>query len=229
MSGIRLALGCGVRHLCDVEKLRYERIIIMTDADVDGAHIAALLMTLFYREMPELSEAGRLYLARPPLYRLSQGSQTAYARDDKHKDELLKKQFKGRGKVEISRFKGLGEMPARQLKETTMDKAKRTLLRVTLTDAKAATEPTESTMPKTSASSGSSRPAGSGRFMVLSMWRSMSRSYHILMAPAAPAPMAMQTTAKTPLKGSMPPGASKSPTRAVKTTSDITLGFNSTA
>jgi topoisomerase-4 subunit B len=97
-------------------------------------------MTFFYREMPELIEAGRLYLAQPPLYRLSQGGQTTYARDDKHKDELLEKQFNGRGKVEISRFKGLGEMPARQLKETTMDKAKRTLLRVTLTDAKAAAE-----------------------------------------------------------------------------------------
>ena len=138
ISDITLALGCGLRHQFDLEKLRYERVIIMTDADVDGAHIAALLMTFFYREMLELIEAGRLYLAQPPLYRLSQGGQTAYARDDKHKDELLEKQFKGRGKVEISRFKGLGEMPARQLKETTMAMAKRTLLRVTLTDAKAA-------------------------------------------------------------------------------------------
>jgi topoisomerase-4 subunit B len=132
ISDITQALGCGLRHQFDLDKLRYERIVIMTDADVDGAHIAALLMTFFYREMPELIEAGRLYLAQPPLFRLSQGGQTAYARDEKHKDELLAKQFKGRGKVEISRFKGLGEMPARQLKETTMDKAKRTLLRVTL-------------------------------------------------------------------------------------------------
>ncbi len=138
ISDITLALGCGLRHQFDLEKLRYERVIIMTDADVDGAHIAALLMTFFYREMLELIEAGRLYLAQPPLYRLSQGGQTAYARDDKHKDELLETQFNGRGKVEISRFKGLGEMPARQLKETTMDKSKRTLLRVTLTDAEAA-------------------------------------------------------------------------------------------
>jgi topoisomerase-4 subunit B len=138
ISDITLALGCGLHHQFDLEKLRYERVVIMTDADVDGAHIASLLMTFFYREMPELIEAGRLYLAQPPLYRLSQGGQTAYARDDKHKDELLEKQFNGRGKVEISRFKGLGEMPARQLKETTMDKSKRTLLRVTVTDAKAA-------------------------------------------------------------------------------------------
>ena len=140
ISDITLALGCGLRHQFDLDKLRYERVVIMTDADVDGAHIAALLMTFFYREMPGLIEAGRLYLAQPPLYRLSQGGQTVYARDDKHKDELLKKQFKSRGKVEISRFKGLGEMPARQLKETTMNQAERTLLRVTLTDAKAVAE-----------------------------------------------------------------------------------------
>ncbi len=140
ISDITLALGCGLRHQFDLDKLRYERVVIMTDADVDGAHIAALLMTFFYREMPGLIESGHLYLAQPPLYRLSQGGQTAYARDDKHKDELLKKQFKSRGKVEISRFKGLGEMPARQLKETTMNQAERTLLRVTLTDAKAAAE-----------------------------------------------------------------------------------------
>ena len=138
ISDISQALGCGLRHEFDIDKLRYERVVIMTDADVDGAHIAALLMTFFYREMLGLIEAGRLYLAQPPLYRLSQGGQTAYARDDKHKDQLLKRQFKGRGKVEISRFKGLGEMPARQLKDTTMSPANRTLLRVTLTEAKAA-------------------------------------------------------------------------------------------
>ena len=140
ISDITQALGCGLRHQFDIDKLRYERVVIMTDADVDGAHIASLLMTFFYREMPGLIEAGGLYLAQPPLYRLSQGGQTAYARDDKHKDELLEKQFSGRGKVEISRFKGLGEMPAKQLKDTTMDPAKRTLLRVTLTDAKEASE-----------------------------------------------------------------------------------------
>ncbi|MCH8001803.1 MAG: DNA topoisomerase IV subunit B, partial [Proteobacteria bacterium] len=140
ISDITLALGCGLSHQFDIDKLRYERVIIMTDADVDGAHIAALLMTFFYREMQGLIEAGRLYLAQPPLYRLSQGGETAYARDDKHKDQLLETRFKGRGKVEISRFKGLGEMPARQLKQTTMEPAERTLLRVTLTDAKEANE-----------------------------------------------------------------------------------------
>ena len=93
----------------------------MTDADVDGAHIASLLMTFFYREMPGLIEKGHLFLALPPLYRLSQGGTVIYARDDRHKDELMKTTFTGKGKVEISRFKGLGEMPASQLKETTMD------------------------------------------------------------------------------------------------------------
>ena len=140
ISDITLALGCGLSQQFDIDKLRYERVIIMTDADVDGAHIAALLMTFFYREMQGLIEAGRLYLAQPPLYRLSQGAETVYARDDAHKDRLLETQLKGRGKVEISRFKGLGEMPARQLKQTTMDAAERTLLRVTLTDAKEASE-----------------------------------------------------------------------------------------
>ena len=126
------ALGCGTRDKFNVERLRYEKIIIMTDADVDGAHIASLLMTFFYREMPGLIESGRLYLAQPPLFRLSQGGKIAYARDDAHRDELLKGEFNGKGKVEVSRFKGLGEMPAAQLKETTMDPAKRTLLRVRL-------------------------------------------------------------------------------------------------
>ncbi len=134
IADIVQALGCGTRATFDIEKLRYERIVIMTDADVDGAHIASLLMTFFYREMPGLIEDGRLFLALPPLYRLTQGSESVYARDDDHKDVLLKKHFKGRGKIEISRFKGLGEMPAKQLKETTMDPKNRTLLRVTLTD-----------------------------------------------------------------------------------------------
>jgi topoisomerase-4 subunit B len=126
------ALGCGTRDKYDASGLRYEKIIIMTDADVDGAHIASLLMTFFFKEMPELIEEGHLYLALPPLYRLVQGSKSEYARDDAHKDELMKKVFTGKAKVEVSRFKGLGEMPAKQLKETTMDPAKRTLLRITV-------------------------------------------------------------------------------------------------
>src|SRR5215468_5812495 len=130
LNDIVLALGCG-SHYRD-ETLRYERVIIMTDADVDGAHIASLLMTYFFREMPKLVDNGHLYLALPPLYRLTQGDVTHYARDDAHREELLQTAFNGRGKVEVSRFKGLGEMPARYLKATTMDPAQRTLLRVTL-------------------------------------------------------------------------------------------------
>ena len=124
------ALGCGTGTKYRDEDLRYEKVIIMTDADVDGAHIASLLITFFFREMPSLIRNGHLYLAQPPLYRLSQGGKTAYARDDAHKDELMKSTFNGRGKVEVSRFKGLGEMPPAQLKETTMNPRNRTLLRV---------------------------------------------------------------------------------------------------
>jgi topoisomerase-4 subunit B len=134
LSDISQALGCGTRARYDDAALRYERVVIMTDADVDGAHIASLLMTYFYREMPGLIANGHLYLAQPPLYRLSQGGKTAYARDDAHRDELLAGEFKGRGKVEISRFKGLGEMPAAQLRETTMDASRRTLLQVAIPD-----------------------------------------------------------------------------------------------
>jgi len=130
------ALGCGRGDKLNLDKLRYEKIVIMTDADVDGAHIAALLMTFFFREMPDLVDAGRLYLAMPPLYRLSQRGKTFYAMDDKDKDQIVKKEFDSRGKIEVSRFKGLGEMPPAQLKETTMNPARRTLLRVTLPDLK---------------------------------------------------------------------------------------------
>jgi topoisomerase IV subunit B len=128
------ALGVGTGVHFHEKDLRYEKVIIMTDADVDGAHIASLLITFFFRQMPKLIDAGRLYLAVPPLFRLSHGGKIVYARNDKHKDELLKKEFHANAKVEVSRFKGLGEMMAAQLKETTMDPGKRTLLRVVLVE-----------------------------------------------------------------------------------------------
>ncbi|QIG79106.1 DNA topoisomerase IV subunit B [Stakelama tenebrarum] len=125
------ALGCGTRKDCQPDNLRYERVIIMTDADVDGAHIATLLMTFFFQEMPDLVRRGHLYLAQPPLYRLTAGGKSLYARDDAHRTELEATAFKGK-KVEVARFKGLGEMNPQQLKETTMDPATRSLLRVRL-------------------------------------------------------------------------------------------------
>jgi topoisomerase-4 subunit B len=136
------ALGCGTGAHYNDDRLRYERVIIMTDADVDGAHIASLLMTFFYREMPKLIEHGHLFLAQPPLYRISKGGRTEYARDEAHKDELIRDVFGG-GKVEITRFKGLGEMQSAHLRETTMDATKRTLLKVdipTAADAEARRE-----------------------------------------------------------------------------------------
>lgn len=142
ISDLIQALGCGTRSKYREDDLRYDRVIIMTDADVDGAHIASLLITFFYQEMPQLIRGGHLYMAVPPLYRISQGGKVLYARDDAHKDELLKKEFTGRGKVEIGRFKGLGEMMASQLKETTMDPKKRTLLRVEVLDEEEATKST---------------------------------------------------------------------------------------
>ncbi len=124
------ALGCGRRDKYNEDALRYEKVIIMTDADVDGAHIASLLMSFFYQEMPKLIENGHLFIALPPLYRLTQGGKSVYAADDAEKEVVLKTVFKNAKNVDISRFKGLGEMPPHQLKETTMDPKKRTLLRV---------------------------------------------------------------------------------------------------
>src|SRR5450756_268747 len=134
LSDLVQALGCGTAAHYSDKDLRYEKVIIMTDADVDGAHIASLLITFFYRQMPKLIDDGKLYLAVPPLFRLQHGGKIVYARDDKHKEQLLKKEFNANAKVEVSRFKGLGEMMAAQLKETTMDPSKRTLLRVVLAD-----------------------------------------------------------------------------------------------
>ncbi|HEX6865671.1 MAG TPA: toprim domain-containing protein, partial [Caulobacteraceae bacterium] len=144
LADLMLALGVGAGSKYRDEDLRYERIIIMTDADVDGAHIASLLITFFYRTMPQMIRAGKLYLALPPLYRISHGAKTVYAMDDAHKDELLATEFKGK-KPEIGRFKGLGEMMPAQLKETTMNPATRTLARVTLPRAE---EPVEELVEK---------------------------------------------------------------------------------
>jgi topoisomerase-4 subunit B len=135
LSDLVQALGCGTGAHYQEKDLRYEKVIIMTDADVDGAHIASLLITFFYRQMPKMIDAGRLYLAVPPLFRLQHGGKIFYARNDTHKDQLLKSEFNANAKVEVSRFKGLGEMMAAQLKETTMDPSKRMLLKVMLADA----------------------------------------------------------------------------------------------
>ncbi|MEG3179208.1 DNA topoisomerase IV subunit B [Sphingomonas sp. LT1P40] len=131
IADLTLALGCGTRKDCLPDNLRYERVVIMTDADVDGAHIATLLMTFFFQEMPDIVRRGHLYLAQPPLYRLTAGAKSLYARDDAHRAEIEAGPFKGR-KVEVSRFKGLGEMNPGQLRETTMDPKTRSMLRITL-------------------------------------------------------------------------------------------------
>jgi topoisomerase-4 subunit B len=130
LSDLVQALGCGTGAKYRSDDLRYDRVIVMTDADVDGAHIASLLLTFFYREMPGLIAGGHLYLAMPPLYRLTQGGKTVYARDDADRERLLKKEFRAGAKVEVSRFKGLGEMMPAQLKETTMRPGHRTLVQV---------------------------------------------------------------------------------------------------
>lgn len=132
LSDLVQAIGCGQLLHYREEDLRYQRIIIMTDADVDGAHIASLLITFFYRQMPRLIDEGHLFLAVPPLYKLTHGTKSVYARDDKHKEELIRTAFNANAKVEVNRFKGLGEMMPAQLKETTMDPSKRTLLKVVL-------------------------------------------------------------------------------------------------
>jgi len=135
LSDLVLALGVGTGSKYKDDDLRYERVIVMTDADVDGAHIASLLITFFYQQMPELIENGHLFLAVPPLFKLTHGAKSVYARDEAHRAELIAKEFKPGAKVEIGRFKGLGEMNASQLKETTMDPARRTLLRVEIGDS----------------------------------------------------------------------------------------------
>lgn len=132
LRDLEQALGCGSGKDFNLEKLRYERVIIMTDADVDGAHIATLLMTYFYEQMPDLVFKGHLYLALPPLYKLSYGGTTAFAQDDKEREKLMKTTFKGKKNIEVSRFKGLGEMLPGQLKETTMNAGKRKLMQVTV-------------------------------------------------------------------------------------------------
>jgi topoisomerase-4 subunit B len=136
LSDLVQALGCSTGAKYDESALRYERVIVMTDADVDGAHIASLLLTFFYREMPQLITGGHLYLAMPPLYRMSQGGKTIYARDDADRARLLKSEFRSNAKVEISRFKGLGEMMPQQLKETTMRQGHRTLIQVQVANGK---------------------------------------------------------------------------------------------
>ncbi len=134
LSDLIQALGVGTGSRYRDDDLRYERVIVMTDADVDGAHIASLLITFFYQEMPELIENGHLFLAVPPLYKLTHGAKSFYATTEAQRDALIKSEFAANAKIEISRFKGLGEMNASQLKETTMDPARRTLLRVEIGD-----------------------------------------------------------------------------------------------
>ncbi|MGI4776103.1 MAG: DNA topoisomerase IV subunit B [Janthinobacterium lividum] len=149
LKDLQIALSCGSMQCYDEKNLRYEKIIIMTDADVDGAHIASLLMTFFYLHMPELILGGHLYIAKPPLYRLTQGTKTYYAADDKHKAAIIKKVTKeSRAKIEIGRFKGLGEMTSAQLKETTMDPKNRSLFKVSIENIEGTSNIVENLMGK---------------------------------------------------------------------------------
>lgn len=134
ISDLCQALGVGMGTKFNIEDLRYDKIIIMTDADVDGAHIAALLMTFFFSQMRPMIDGGHLYLACPPLFRLTQGAQRVYCIDEEERDAWLEKGIGGRGKIDVSRFKGLGEMDAKDLKETTMDPSSRKLIRVSVDD-----------------------------------------------------------------------------------------------
>ena len=134
LSDLCEALGVGMGARFNVEDLRYERVIIMTDADVDGAHIASLLMTFFFAQMRPLIDRGHLFLACPPLYRLTQGAKRVYVADDAEKERMIARGLGSKGKVEVQRFKGLGEMDAKDLKETTMDPGSRRLIRVSLHD-----------------------------------------------------------------------------------------------
>jgi len=134
ISDLTQALGVGLGTRFNIDDLRYDKIIIMTDADVDGAHIAALLMTFFFTQMRPMIDQGRLYLACPPLYRLTQGAKRLYVSDDAEKDEMMAKGLGGKGKIDVQRFKGLGEMDAKDLKDTTMNPETRKLIRVTLHD-----------------------------------------------------------------------------------------------
>jgi topoisomerase-4 subunit B len=135
LADLELALGCGSGKNYNEQALRYEKVIIMTDADVDGAHISSLLMTYFYKFMPKLIAMGHLFLAKPPLYRLTQSNKTHYAQDEEDKEKIIKLLSKNKANIEIGRFKGLGEMNAQQLKETTMDPKKRMLIKVFLPES----------------------------------------------------------------------------------------------
>lgn len=146
LADLETALGCGLNHNYKEDKLRYDRIVIMTDADVDGAHITSLLLTFFMKKMPDLIKNGHLYLAKPPLYRINIGDKVYYAADDKEKEKIIKKS--ARSKAEIGRFKGLGEMTAKQLKETTMDPSTRTIIKIELQEGENADDLIDKLMGK---------------------------------------------------------------------------------